>query len=282
MKRLALMFAAATLALAGCSAADTAPDEVAVRYEGGTFDAQTFKRCHGPSVLEYGSPGDRVFTYPVGQRTFKFSLDPGSDSPPLTVTAKGSVELVVSGLITFESNFADCATLRQFHEKIGRKYEAWTPEGWARMLGVYIKDPTDRAIDNAGLGFEWPQLYGNQESKAAWEAAAITAIQGTPESPGLVEQLAGGEFFTIKSIILQKPEVPQALKDALADAERAKIAAEAAETDKLAAANFPGGITAYLAYKQQEAVNKAIAEGKVEVVPIPQGSPVIVAPGGTP
>lgn len=33
------------------------------------------------------------------------------------------------------------------------------------------------------------------------------------------------------------------------------------------------------AYQQQQAINEAIKSGKVQVIPIPQGSPVIVSPG---
>ena len=54
---------------------------------------------------------------------------------------------------------------------------------------------------------------------------------------------------------------------------------QAVEIDKAAAASFPGGLPAYQAYQQQQAVNEAIKSGKVQVLPVPAGSPVIVNQG---
>jgi hypothetical protein len=50
---------------------------------------------------------------------------------------------------------------------------------------------------------------------------------------------------------------------------------QADQAQKLAA-GFPGGINGYLDYQQKQAVNKAIADGRVQVLPIPFGSSVIV------
>lgn len=271
------------LTLAGCSNMETQPDEQGIRYEGGFLFAQApeFKECQLPGSQSYGDAGDQTYVYPAGQRTFKFSKDPGSDAPPLTASAPSPgggqpITMEVSGVVTFTPNFADCDSFRRFHEQIGRKYSAWTPEGWAQMLGVYIKDPTDRAADNEALRFDWVQLSSDANSKTSWEQAVAKAIQGEPGKPGLIEQLAGGPYFTINAVLLQRPELPPAVQDAIAQTEKARQEAQTAEQVKAAAASFPGGMPAYQAYQQQQAINQAIREGKVQVVPVPQGSPVIV------
>lgn len=288
MKKLwAVLAALAFVVLAGCSNMETQADEQGIRYEGAVMFAQapTFKSCQGVSQQSYGDPGDGTYIYPAGQRTFKFSNDPGSDSPPLTVSAPSPgggqpITMDVSGVVTFTPNFGDCESFQRFHEQIGRKYQAWTPEGWAQMLGVYIKDPTDRAADNEALRFDWVQLSSNADAKANWERAVTAAIQGEPGRVGLIEQLAGGRYFTINSVLLQRPELPQQVRDSIAQTEAARQQAQTAEQVKQAAANFPGGVAAYQQYLQQQAVNDAIRSGQVKVLPIPQGSPIIVNPGG--
>jgi hypothetical protein len=77
-------------------------------------------------------------------------------------------------------------------------------------------------------------------------------------------------------VLLQKPGVPGALKAELENNEAAQLAAKTAQTNNDAAANWPGGISAYLEYQKALAVNEAIKSGKVKVIPVPYGSPVIV------
>lgn len=275
---------AATALLTGCGNMETQPDQQGIRYSGGALfpEAITFKNCQGPSKQEFGDAGDNTFIYPAGQRTLKFSADPGSDTGPITVSAPSPgggqpIELTVSGVVTFTPIFEDCETLRRFHETIGIKYAAWTPEGWARMVSVYLKDPTDRAADNEALKFNWVDLSSNADKKAEWERNVAAAIQGAPDRPGLIEQLAGGKFFRIDGVLLQRPDLPGNVKASIADTEAARQQAQTAEQVKQAAATFPGGVPAYQSYQQQQAVNEAIRSGNVKVIPVPQGSPVIVS-----
>lgn len=271
------------LALSGCSLAQTTPDEVAIRYTGNniTANAETFVECYGPSASDHGGAGDHVYTYPAGQRTFKFSMDPGSDSPPFTVTASGGITLTVSGTITFTPQFQDCAKLRDFHERIGRKYSAYLKgeddstttvvegaQGWQEMLLTYVKDPAERAIDNDSLGYDAFALSTDPATKGKWEQAALADI------PKVMSQQSGGEFFKIDSVILQAPQLPQQMIDGQIAKQTAQQQADAAA---IAATAAKACDATCQAYQQAQVLNKAIADGKVQVVPIPQGSPVQVA-----
>lgn len=276
----AVVIAAVASAAVSCGSITTAADEQAIRYEGGLIFPQdpTFKGCQGSSLQEFGDPGDTGYNYPSGQRTFKFSHDPGSDSPPLTVSSPGPggtqpVEMEVSGTVTFTPNFQNCDGLKAFHESIGIKYAAWTPEGWTKMMLTYIKDPTDKAADTAALGYNWVALTGSVDSKNAWEAAALVAI------PDLVKKQAKGNFFTIYNVFLHKPELPRSVKNAINDVETARLQGQASDQVAEAAQRFPGGPAAYQEFLRQQSVNKAIENGSVKVIPIPQGSPVIVQGG---
>lgn len=283
MRRLLLLLMA-VLALSGCSLAQTTPDEVALRYSGSAMfaEAEAFKRCYNPSESEHGDAGDKVYIYPAGQRTFKFSADPGADAPPFSVTAAGGITLSVSGTITFTPQFQDCARLRDFHERIGRKYAAYLSaqddttttqvegiQGWTTMLLTYVKDPAERAIDNDSLGYDAFALSTDPTTKSKWEQAALADI------PKVMAQQSGGEFFHIDSVILQAPQLPQQMIDGQIAKQTAQQQADAAA---IAANAAKACDQTCQTYQQSQVMNKAIADGKVGVLPIPYGSPVIANP----
>jgi hypothetical protein len=283
----------------------TEADQVGIRYEGGALfqQAPTWKECQGRTQQHYGDAGDGTYVYFAGQRTAKFSDNPADrpDFPALRVSAPSPgggqpIEMIVPATVFFTPNFDDCNTLRQFHERIGRKYEAWSggggraddpAAGWKAMMGVYIKDPTDLAADRSALGYDWVRLSSNEADKQAWEKAIAAAIQGTPADPaqgkpaqmGLIEQIAGAGIFKIDNVIVQRPDLPQNIKDAISNSEAERQRAVTAEQFKAAAASFPGGATAYQEFQRQAAINKAIESGQVKIIPVPQGSPIIVQPG---
>lgn len=286
MKRIAefwgVALVVALMFIAGCANMQTEADEQGLRYSGGWLfaEAPAFMECQAPSRQSYGADaGDNTYVYPAGQRTLKFSADPGSDAPPITVSAPSPgggqpIVLTVSGVVTFTPNFGDCATFQQFHEQIGRKFSAWTPEGWTNLIRTYIKDPTDRAADNEALRFDWVTLASNADAKAQWERAVADTL------PSMIRQLAGGDYFMINGVLLQRPELPADVTAAIQRTEAARQEAQTAEQVRRAAETFPGGVAAYQAFQQQQAINDAIRSGNVKVLPVPQGSPIIVNPGG--
>jgi hypothetical protein len=96
--------------------------------------------------------------------------------------------------------------------------------------------------------------------------------------PELLKVQAGADYFTQFHLTLQKPDLPQGIVDALNSQQQAAAqnAAQAqlnqkvnTELDSIRALVSVLGPQGYLTYK-------AIQEGKVTVVPIPQGSNVQV------
>lgn len=284
----------AVLALAGCANMETQADQQGLRYSGGFLfaEAPAFMECQPPSSQSYGADaGDNTYVYPAGQRTFTFRSDPanpavaapGADSPSLTVSAPSPgggqpIVMTVAGVVTFTPNFSNCDAFREFHEQIGRKVDAWTPEGWVKMIGTYIKDPTDRAVDNGALGFDWVQLSSDANAKARWEQTVASQL------PEMIRTLSGAEkgkdYFTVNTVLLQRPDLPADVVAAIQRTEAARQEAQTADQVRIAAESFPGGLAAYQAFQAQQAINDAIRSGRVQVLPVPQGSPIIVNPGG--
>lgn len=282
MKRFILGFIALLFLIGGCTVSplSTSPQEVGLRYTGTNvqLNAEKFVKCQGPSEAEGGDKGDKVYVYPGGQRSWVFAEDENADSKPITVTASNGVTLTVSGAVTFTPKFQDCTKLREFHERIGLKFGAWLKgvddtttakvegtEGWISMLNVYIKGPIDKATDQAALGYSWQQLVTDPKTKAAWEKSAQDA------AGPLVAQQAGGDYFTIDNVFLQAPQIPDEIRAGINAKEQAVLTAEAAAAAQQAA---NGCDKVCQDYQLNQAIVKAINEGKVQVWPVPVGSPV--------
>lgn len=300
----AVMSAGAVLALTGCSVADPSPSQVALHYSNGPFSSQVFQDCVPQGQLKYQGVSDDHYYYPTGQRSFKFSTDQGSDFPPMQITAEGQV-MEVSGTMAFTLD-TSCAPwddkdkdgnvtkhwpgglLQKFHETLATQDGAYSTKGgtepgagWDKLIGKYVKDTTERAITNEALRFGWFQLFTDSKSKSDWERDVVTKV------PDLVAAQMGAPYLHVDNILLQKPDPSASLKAGLAAKQEADLRSQAAEVDKRAALNFPGGIDAYVLYQQrlgalalQHSIAKAVDDGRIKAVPVPAGSPVIVNPGG--
>lgn len=288
-----IKFAAVATALAavvsGCTVATPDTSQTVLHYSGGSFSSQEWKDCVPPGKREVFGPGDYNYYYPQGQRTFTFSDKPGADAPPIRVSTKNSTELIVRGTVAFTLN-TDCAKFtdasgrewpggifQRFHDTIGRQKGAFAsdegeqqPDGWKSVLQIYVGDPAEKAMDNAGKTHDYQALYGSGEAKAAWERSVLE------ELPKLILAQAGAQHFIINNIQIQQPDLPDDLRKELEGNQAAILRQNTANTDKSAAESFPGGVPGYLAYQQQLAINKAISEGKANINVVPQGSGIMI------
>lgn len=258
-------------------------DQTGLHYSAGPFSSTTYEKCIAPSTRVWDGPADIHVAYPSGQRTYDFSAtSPVPDAAPFVVASQDNQELTVSGVVSFYVN-TDCATLRDFHENIGNKFQAYmdgdmTSQGWRDMLSVYMNQPLQRAMNEATQGREWKSLYNDPVTKAEWEKQVSELL------PQYIKQQTGKDYFINFSLTLQKPEPDAALlaalrnkevaiEDNLAQAERNNtIETETESIRRLVDILGPDGYNVY----------QAIKDGKIDVMPIPQGSSVILNSNGTP
>ncbi|WP_160051232.1 SPFH domain-containing protein [Nocardiopsis sp. FR26] len=290
VRRTTTIVAAVALAL-GLTACTTSvePDELGIEYDAGLFSSTTFDGCVNSGTRVYYGPGDDVVKYPGGQRTFAFnnSEDNPGEMGAETVVTQDGMEMTVSGVATFQLN-PDCGTLQQFHEAIGRKYDAHKTEGWERMLKAYVGEPLRRALDDASTEFEWRDLYTSDEAKAEWETRVGELLKV------YVAEMGGGDFFIgatytggededpgSPTLTLQRPVPPGNVREAMTEAHRiaqeienTESAAELAEKEAEAIAPLVDllGADAYVLWE-------AIKAGDVDVVAISPGAGVGVTPG---
>lgn len=287
-------------AMVGCSVADPAPSQVNMDYSDGTFSGQNFKGCAGPGQIQYHWMTDNQIYYPEGTRTINFSTVEGADAPPLTITSKEGQTMLVNGVLSFHLDtsckpYTDAqgklwpgGILQKFHETVGLQQRdiAYADagkepgQGWDEAINKFLITPTERGVSNQALNFEWNKLFSDATTKADWERQSVEEI------PKLVLAQSKEPFFVIDSITLLKPDPNQGLKDGLAAVQTSTLRAEAATIDQQTAANFPGGIVGYQQYlttqannRTQQAIAKAIDDGKAQIVVNGSGSPMIV--GGT-
>lgn len=281
-KTVAPLLAAAALT-AGCSAA-VGPDQAGVEYNGGVVQATKFTNCAKTGTREYHGPGDHIYLYPAGQRSYEFSDNKDSaDSAPIQVVSKDNLQMNVSGVATFSLN-TDCDTLRRFHEQIGIKYKAYTDAGWLKMLGTYLRQPLDRAMDQAAKQYPWKDLYSNPTVKAQWEKTVGQWVVAQ------VNATAGGQFFCAPTytgkgqcgsfnLTLQQPQPPSNVQTALAQAQEAAEQAEAQKNRNVQVQTELDAIKALVKVlgPQGYVLYQAIKDGRIKVVPVPAGGSINVS-----
>lgn len=273
-KKLTALMIAAGIALTGCTTINTQPDEQAVRYSDPMMGAKKFQECYGPSQYDMNSIMNNGYTYPAGQRVYAFQPE-GGDGGPFSVATKDGVSLGVEGAVRFTLT-TDCEDFKHFHERVGLKMKAYEDEGWREFLKVYLRAPINRALTDATQGREWAEIYSSPEAKAEWERKVAELL------PRYVEQTIGGNYLVDYEVTLQKPILPEDLENALRDTQVAvqqtraqqernsQVDTELESIEKLVEVLGPDGYNTY----------QAIKDGKITVLPIPQGSDVVVGANG--
>jgi hypothetical protein len=231
MNRKIALLPLAALALAGCSMANTAPDMVALKYNGGMIESKTFESCIPSSTRDYSDGGDQYYAYPSSQRYYEFDSSKETDAKSVTFVTKDGIEMTVNGILNFDLETTDCATLQRFHELIGNRlkmyWEGDTSEGWGNGLDKFLWPALKTAVDRAGQNYTYTSLYNDPATKALWEKDVLTAL------PDLVNRQTDGEevFFKDFAVTIQKPEPPQTIKDALVEQQAAVARAAAAKAE---------------------------------------------------
>jgi regulator of protease activity HflC (stomatin/prohibitin superfamily) len=294
LKRLIVTTAAiaTVVAGAGCSESLTDFQQQAIRYSGGTTQAEIFKNCQKDAKREWGDPGDVIYYYPSGQRTFTFTDDEKAarETGPLLVSTKDKQEMTVKGFITFQLT-NDCKKLQGFHELIGKRLQADFEEGkfedpgWSAFLAQYMTVPVNSIADSIGLQYNWGELYSDASIQVKFEQGMKDKLAGA------INDKIGEGVITINAVDIQRPEPSQKLRDALQQAEQAKADGNArsakVEADKkvqeqetqLAVEKAKTAAQCQKAYTREQClILELAADGKIPFYPIPSGGSVIVQP----
>lgn len=295
---------ALTLGATGCTTVNTAPDAVALHYSGGAFSKQEFVECVPASTRQIHGPGEHYYYYPVGQRTFSFEGYETSESGPILTNTADSQKVAVSGFVTFELNVefgetekgkTDCATLREFHERIGYKTQAYFEgnpdmyidgdekdrqgaadnDQWVAFLKQYVQTPLDMVMDDNGQKYMWRDLFQDQATQDAFRAGVQADLPGAVNTA-----LQSDEFFTVTGVTISTPDPDDGLIQKLKETEEANEAKKTQDAkNAVAQSKFDSMVDCKESgLSESTCVSlRVIEDGTIPIYIIPDGQSVQVA-----
>lgn len=263
MKKIAVaaLAAGALLGATGCSVINTPSDMVALHYDGGIMTAENFIECVPASQYQNNAPGHVSYMYPTSLRYYVADTGPNAETGPMSVVSKDNTEMLIPVSVSI-TLVTDCDTLRVFHEKIAKRDKAFwggsefpdenndgTPDGWLKILNLYVGETLDATLDRAAQKYNWRDLWNNPDVKVKLETEVENSL------PEMIEKRMGGKYFVINDILVQKPDPANPDLKAAAAAEQVAVAkAKAAEAEAKAQENAA-----------EARVKAAKAEAEVEI-----------------
>jgi hypothetical protein len=275
VKKLMAVALAGTLLLGACSTiAD--PDHVGLYYYEGSSDGYKFGECISPGLTGKAETNNSVVFLPTNLRTWTIDgvpdpahpgawvAAPGADSgEEIVVSAKpevnqpSGVQVRVATKTSFNLNTfcdKDGGMVREFWEKIGRRYKADTDQGWKDMLNAELVPTQKTIIRDVIRGYNADAFIANLDGVQAAAQQAIAERLAVE-----FNRITGGNFFCGPSFKRADPKCPP-LELLIIGAEYADAGIQAARNEKVKAVELAA---AKLATAQGEAAALvAEAEGK--------------------
>lgn len=264
---------AATASFSACSVINTPSDMVALHYNGGIMTSESFIDCVPAATYQTNGAGHVSYEYPTSLRYFvadNDKLNSGAESGSITVVSQDNTEMAIPVSVGL-TLATDCETLRVFHEKIAKRDKAFwggsdfpddnhdgSPDGWVKILKLYIGDTLDTALDRTSQKYSWRKLWNDPDTKVELERAVEANLSKE------IDTRMGGHFFNITDILIKKPEpMAQSLKDAIVAEQTAVAKANAAKAEATAQEAASAAQLSAANAEREVAVAKAKTEAAV-------------------
>lgn len=315
MKRLMLVvIAGLALGLMGCGSPEDSVggedggmtttmevNRIGLHYKDGPFQAREFEQIIPPgSGRTFLGVADRVYKYPTDQRTYIIDGSPSAGdtatadfivAPSASADGQTPIPFQFEVSVYFTLNTENEDTLRDFHENIGLKTEAWTASGWDTMLQDYFRPQIERAFRTETPNYTKEELYADPAVLVELEQAIGDGLKAR------IANAMGGDYFcgpgesdtvACGDIRLNIKNPQPASAEVIANFEEvanASLRVEAQRQETIRRTEEARGIRE-VADALAEAgpaynVLRAIEEGTVEIMVIPDGTNVAVTPGQT-
>lgn len=189
---------------AGCTTTPQ-PDEIVLHYHGGPLEGNKFSHVvHPGSTAGNWNVADTRIFLPTSLRTWEIdSRERADQTTPIVAPAKDNVPVAVwlQVNILLNTNTEDQegfegGTLREFWEKIGRRYDADTDNGWLDMMKVTVKPALTKAVTDTVRAYESDPLVYNTDG-------IYVDVQNTigERFQAELNRLSGGDFFCGTSFV---------------------------------------------------------------------------------
>lgn len=231
----ALAACVSLVALAGCTST-TDPDVVGLYYAQGSLDGNEFDHCTEPSKTDDYEWNNQIVYLPASLRTWTINNNDDADSKtPITVSAapqegqpSGVQVKVWSQTKFFLNTYCDShgGVVKEFWEKVGRRYGADTEQGWNKMLNDLLVPTLQKVTRDVVRSYSADPLVGNingVQTEAQGKIAALFAAE--------LNRMAGGSYFCGPSFNRIKADCP-AVEFSIIDVEYADDGIQAARNEK--------------------------------------------------
>ena len=191
--------------------AKTPADKTCLSYGGGPMEPKRYQRTvpEGSGLFVNGV-FDRLYCYPTTQRTYTITKQAGEGDEGrvdfVQAPSNDNVTMDFEMVVYFKLN---TDLLREFQENIGFKTQAWTDEGWVRMLREYFRPQIDLAVQKEARNYDAQSAFGDRAAFLSIQTALASAL---PEN---INAALGDDYIEDMRIVLRKIDIPQTLKDQL-------------------------------------------------------------------
>lgn len=267
----------------------TPRDKIGLSYGGGIIEGAHFQGIHQPGQgTFFNGWGDKLYLYPVTQRNYIVSKNPAEGdrkhSDYIEAVTSDNVRVQYETFTGFKLN---TDLLRQFHETLGIKFQAWTGDGWNALLDQTLRQVQENELQLLTRNYSAKDLRSS--------TGALESVQGAVSKAMNVKIIGvlGGNYFCNTNwqagqpcgdmqFVIKRVTVPdeiakayesnaQSLIDVQTAANKVKQAdQQRQEIDQLNAALAKSG--------GQYALLKAIESGQVKFWVLPSGQTSVVLP----
>jgi regulator of protease activity HflC (stomatin/prohibitin superfamily) len=261
----------------------TPRDKIGISYGGGPFEGSHFQKVVRPgSGLFFNGFFDSLYLYPADQlnyiitKTAKEGSTSGHDSVVAPSNDRVQVEYQVA--VYFKLN---TDRLREFHEELGLKYEAYRADGWDRLVQDTFRQQIENAIQAETRRYPVADLYSDPQLLADLQLEVQQSLGDR------LERALGGQYFcgpTFRpggrcaepAFVIKRVDIPERVKTAFENNRTSEVEIQTkqnevqqrtAEAEGIAALN-----QALAAAGDDYVLLRAIESGKIDFWVVPDSS----------
>jgi regulator of protease activity HflC (stomatin/prohibitin superfamily) len=262
----------------------TPRDRVGISYGGGPFEGVHFQRIVQPgSNLFFNGLFDNLYLYPSDQVNYIVPQQPvqavqqaqaqngqqgqGGQPAPDTVVAptRDRVQVSYQVAVYFKLNTDE---LRDFHEQLGLRYQAYTTDGWNNLIRDTFRQQIENALQEETRNVDVADLVGNADLLVELQDNVQTKLTQR------LEEALGQQFFCAPTFrpdgecgdptfVIKRVDIPTSVTKAFEDVRTSDIQIQTKENEVRQREAEARAIQALGLSGQEYDILKAIESGKI-------------------